>query len=146
MKARRFPTKEHDYDPSWDYEVVKASSEVRKLSNASKKEIKTYVLAKIEGTIFRNFQIHFVKGTGRLGKFVDGTASEPVILLDEQELRGASKKYGVDLATAIESTMMHEIGHALQEVNGLPKSEEQAERFAKEYWETGSVMQFKPRQ
>ena len=66
----------------------------------------------------------------------------PVILLDLKEILDACKRYDLPLDLAIETTILHELGHAIQEAKGLPMKEYQAEDFAHTYYDLGRIIDF----
>ncbi len=69
--------------------------------------------------LFDDIKIIFVKniGGGALGRFRSGTSSStPVILMSEKNIVKASKKYDIPLWVAVETTIFHELGHAICEL------------------------------
>lgn len=132
----------HDYDPSWDYEMDEnIDEEVKESSDHALSVIRSEVLPKIG--MFEDVSIHFVKlEDGLLGKFVDGTSSLPVIVVDANSIFTSCQEYNCNLDVGVQSTIMHEIGHAIQEAYDLPKDEDQAEDFAFRWFKTKEVYPF----
>lgn len=54
-----------------------------------------------------------------------------------------AEKYSVPIETGIYTTVLHELGHAIQEANGLESNEEQAEEFAYFFYYYGDIIDFK---
>lgn len=127
----------HDYRLEWDYEVTVPREDFRKIVERVTKQI-----ARDIKSIIPSFEVGFVKNTGRLGVFISGTESLPVVALDVGCIRQTAKKHDVPLKTTIESTIMHELGHALQEIHGLEMDEVIAEDFAFSYWLDGTIKKF----
>jgi hypothetical protein len=135
----------HDYDPSWDYEIDERPDEV--------------VIAFAErflsehAPLFRTLglsapTLHYVvdlDAEDHLAKYVSGTSSAPVIVVDAEAVLNAAGKFEVPLEVAVETTLLHEYGHAYLESTGQnedmePHDEERlVERFAKTYWKTRSM-------
>ena len=122
--------KTHDYDPEWDYEIAKPNRDMTQTVKTISKRIKKDLMPLKE---FKTFTIAFIKNTDCLGTYVTGTHSEPVILLNLKELKEGCNEANVDLPTGIETTITHELAHAIQDARGLPADEEQAEDFAYNY-------------
>lgn len=69
--------------------------------------------------LFKDIRIVFVDNIGRgaLGRFRSGTSSStPIVLLSEKDIQDGSKKYNVPLRVAVETTIFHELGHAICEL------------------------------
>ncbi len=129
---------EHDYDPSWDYEVnTKVKPKIKSLVNAIISNwgelLKTLDLAKPS--------VHFVNnlGEGTIAMYVNGTYTAPVLLLDIDATVEAVKGYDISLETAIETSLLHELGHAWQDSVDYEYDEDEAEHFAQEYYNTGGI-------
>jgi len=119
---------DHDYNPIWDYTpTVISNEEINQITQNIKKEISLSLLPLLD---IPNIEIHFVKDINELGKYINGTSPHPVIVLNIKNINKARKQYDVELETAIETTITHELGHAMQEQFGLPQKEEQAEELA----------------
>lgn len=127
----------HDYHLEWDYDVTVPRRDFRELADSIKEQIERDI-----GDMIPSFEIGFVKNTGCVGLFINGTEDRPVIALDVGCIRRTTRKYGVPLYAAIESTIMHELGHALQALHELDFDEDVAEDFAFNYWLDGTIKKF----
>lgn len=79
-----------------------------------------------------------------LARFVSSTASSPAFLLNSHQIKRTADRYGVALIDGVESTLLHEYGHAWMEKkygedrfedSDRDDEEEIVEEFAKYYWE-----------
>lgn len=127
-------TEESDYDPSWDYEVVKKPlPEVQKLVDSILRDLDP--LKKQLG--FHNVYVHYIKApSSDLARYINGTMDNPHFVLNAKGIYAAAKKYGVNLGTAVETTLTHEFGHAYLEMNGIDTAdhdEKVVEEFAHEF-------------
>lgn len=101
--------------------------------------------------LFDNIKIVFVNniGDGALGRFKSGTSSStPIVLLSEKDILKGSKKYDVPLWVAVETTIFHELGHAICELEydifehkylEYDDEEEWVENFAYELHNYGDI-------
>lgn len=91
---------------------------------------------------FQDFEVVLVKSLRRyLGRYIANTNDKPIVILSLGVCRRACKEYGSDMETAIRTTIVHELGHAIQEAANLPQDEDEAEGFAFEDHH-GNVMKF----
>lgn len=126
----------HDYEFDWDYETIDPGPEWRQL------------VEKISSHIWSDtkisFTVGFVQGLDEsmLGKYVDGTSSHPMVVLDPRNIQYACANYRVSLETAIETTIMHELAHAMEEKYEFEHDENVAEEFAWLYNTKGEVWKF----
>ena len=129
--------KGHNYDPAWDYLIARPRKSQRELVGTIVSKIKKDLLPLIKE--FDDFTIAFIKDKDRLGQYVTGTHSEPVILMNLKEILQGCDEYEVDYHTGIETTITHELAHAIQDARRLRMmsrdAEKQAEDFANEYYE-----------
>ncbi len=104
-----------------------------------KKEIKKELLPKLK--TFKTFKIKIIhKKCDYLGFYKTGTYKSPLIKLNIPTIYNACQEYNVDLYTAIYTTLLHEIAHALQDYKNLFSDEIQAENFAVEYYDYGKIL------
>ena len=90
-----------------------------------------------------DFEIQFIKGLRRdLGKLWRGTSKKPLILLCMNAIVKVSEEIGAPVALAIETTIVHELAHAIQEQKGLPLSESQAEDLASHWFDWREVREW----
>lgn len=137
-----YESDKHDYDPSWDYDLDEEPLD----------EVKSLVdrFVRQHGEIFRALKmpsphvfyvLSLVEGE-HLAKFVSGTAADPFIVLDSRYLDEQADESNVHLEDAVESTLLHEYGHAYLEATGeheeMDEDQEErlVEKFAKTYWKT----------
>jgi hypothetical protein len=70
---------------------------------------------------------------GDVGRYIDGTSSQPVIGLDLQAIMDFAEEYAIHWLTQVEATIAHELAHAFQDSAGLSRSEKRAEAFARKW-------------
>jgi len=121
------PHRSHDYDASWDYEEDE-EPQLTVLVDGIVKGLKANLLPEIR--VFRDFDIAYVTGLDELGKYASGTSTHPVIMLDMGNIQKACKEYGAECKVGIETTIVHELAHAIQEMFDMPMDEDEAEKFA----------------
>ena len=138
-----FPEAEHDYNPSWDYEIdeIPDSQLVNITENILSEDINGFLLPKIG---MGKAKTAYIKNEGNstLAKYVYGTAPYPVFVINLQEIKKSSDKYGVEIETAIETTLTHELGHAIQDWMGLDLDERVAEEFARHWYDFRQIWNF----
>jgi len=128
-------------------DINNVHSDIAKISKESIKRFKGKV------KLFNDIRIVFVNniGEGALGRFRSGTSSStPIILLSEKDILMGSKKYDVPLWVAVETTIFHELGHAICELEydifgyeylEYGDEEDWVENFAYELHEYGDIPQ-----
>ena len=116
----------------------------------SKEAIETF---KDKISLFNDIRLVFVDniGEGALGRFRSGTSSSiPIILLSEKNILEGSKDYNVPLWVAVETTIFHELGHAICELEydvfgyeylEYGNEEEWVEEFAYKLHDYGGIPQ-----
>ena len=123
-----------------DYKIHdKVETNIKKAVNQAIKTFKSKI------PIWNNIRViytHSPKNSDHLGRFRSGTENNPIILLFPESIKKASKEYNADLVESIESTIYHELGHALIELASdldvdmalIPDNEEDfVEDFAYEF-------------
>jgi len=135
---------EHDYAP------IKPPSKVNeKILVSAEKGIKNIAL---HTDIFKDAKITVIEifdSEGLLGTHRSGTStSGPIIILSEKEIINTAKEYSISLEVVTESTIYHEIGHAICELeeivcenNYLDYSSEDdwCENFAYRFYKTKTI-------
>lgn len=126
-----YPDSGHDYDINWDHEPnEQVSPELQRLIADIVKEIQEKLVPKLK--VFKTFKVEPVVdlNPGTLAEYISGTYSAPVIAIDLGNIDIACEEYNSQCGVAIETTIVHELGHALQEAKGKPFDEDEAEEFA----------------
>jgi hypothetical protein len=132
-----FLERSHDYSPDWDYSVLEQSTEtsqrIESLARNMKEQIKANILPEL--ALFGDYEIHFVEegdlGEDAMARYVNGTYSYPVIVIDAEALTSSCLKYDVPLEVGVATTILHELAHARQDALGEEMDEEEAEDFAR---------------
>jgi len=133
----------HDYHPSQDYEADgNVLKDVVAAAGFWLRRVKR--LASLLGLPYESMQLYFARNMGgdHLARYVDGTGSSgAVIVMDARALVRQSKKAGLDLSVAVQTTLVHEMGHAALDVRGLRldslEEERLAELLAFEFFDSG---------
>ncbi len=126
-----FPEAEHDYNPSWDYAQVIPDEKLKAITEEVMNDINNNLMPQIGMGKAKTAYIE--DADGALAKYVHGTQPYPVFVIDLESIRRGAEKYGVDIGGQIEATLIHELGHAIQEWMGLEMDEDEAESFAEHY-------------
>ena len=128
----------HDYQPEWDYDTVPEDGEVAP-------EVKSVLGGLRDSNLFEALRISvprvaYTDGSlNRLGRYIDGTKDEPVLILDIKRLKEAAAKYDLTLDLVVETTILHELAHAADDVAGRRTSEREAEEFARSFYYTRNI-------
>jgi hypothetical protein len=135
----RYPESGHDYDVSWDYEVDEGIGDRERADLVRFHEMLEMDLFPKLG-LFRSAKFEFVRDLGGdVAKYVNGTVSAPVVVID----LGAIQRHCVNMGECdreIRLSILHELGHAVQEAYGVEMDEAWAEAFARNYLFGGEVM------
>lgn len=122
--------REHDYDPEWDYEINYHALEdpfTKEIIDKAQQRLEK--LAELDETPFNPEAPGIVLPALNLkavAVYCLGTYNEPCILIDvEQHIDGVTP-----LWREIFHTIDHEVYHAIQDWNGEPLSEEEAEAWS----------------
>jgi hypothetical protein len=104
------------------------------------KEIKREVLPEIK---LKEPIIYYGGKSKYLGKFLgfnysNNKTNKPIIRLNCAECLRSVKK-DLSLYDILLTTILHELGHALQEIKGKSFNEREAENFAYDYWRFGQI-------
>ena len=127
MKTRR---RNPDYDPNWDYEL-----RPRPLADVAKAVAGARSIANLYASLLdmQPPTIHYVADTGdHVARYINGTSSSPVVVVNDKALAKWAKKYRVALRDAAESTLIHEMGHAYVDSMGLSGELADEERIVEE--------------
>lgn len=123
----------HDYEISWDYELDEnVSKENDKLIRNICKDIKKDLLPKLK--MFKDFEVTPVILNGdSIAVYCFGTEQLPIIGIDIQNHLDALIDEYDNFGTAIRMSILHELGHAMQQYQDKEFDEEEAEDFARDY-------------
>jgi hypothetical protein len=130
-----------EYDPNWDYEVRKRPLPAVK---AQVEAARSLVAMFSELLGLEPPEIHYVADTGdHLARYVNGTATSPVVVVNDKMISATAKRYGVPMHTAVESTLLHEMGHAYVDSVGMSgewdDEEEIVEAPARAFFRNGDI-------
>lgn len=107
----------------------------------AEREVREAVLPYIPD--FKDFRLYPVRNFRKhLGKYILNSHKLPVVVIDPRACKKAAEEYECELHTVYLTTILHELGHAVQEARGLKFDEEQAESLALVYWRTGDIAQW----
>jgi len=138
-----FPEADHDYNPNWDYEVDPIPDQkLMQLSENIMNEINSDIIPQIGMGKAKASYVKNFKETDTLAKYVFGTAPHPVFVINLETIRSAAEEYKVDISVGIETTITHELGHAIQDWMGLSLDENQAEEFARTWHDFREIDNF----
>jgi hypothetical protein len=128
----------HNYKPEWDYQVSPLG-DLKPIADCLKQELLSR--SQPVGLAIEDLTIAGIKNSGKLGYYVNGTQSAPVLLIDVPALHQNTESF-FELVIQTELTILHEFAHSLQEQQGLPFDEDEAESFAQQYLNTRTFLQF----
>lgn len=128
-----YPGAEHDYNPSWDYDVdPNPDQAIVQFINNYLQKIKQELLPEIG--FIQDIKPAFIRNeSGILGRYIFGTQPWAVIVINIEACRKGAKKYKVNFEQQLEVTILHELAHAIQEGINIDMDERQAEEFARSY-------------
>jgi hypothetical protein len=137
-----YPGAEHDYDPAWDYDIdTDTDKQIVNYVESYINDLKSNLLPKIG--FIQNIKIGYIKREDdAIALYINGTQPWAVILINIEGTKEAIQQYGGRIEDAIEMSIVHEIGHAIQEGMDLEFDEEQAEEFAFQYQVKGLINNF----
>lgn len=120
------------------YPSVKDCQLVRKITTEIKEELMPHLKE-----FFANFEVHFVNVKNRyLGMYIYASYNKPIILLNFKVLKTTCQKEGLDLYCGIETTIVHELGHAIQDYHDEYMNESEAEEFARAWYWSRHLVEF----
>lgn len=123
---------DNDYDPSWDYDIdPRPIREIKRLVDS----ILVYTKPLQDALGFKSVNVAYIVGdvSGSLARYISGTTDNPHFVLSTRRLLYFARKYENNLGVAVETTLVHEFGHAYLEMCGANQSEEVVEDFAYYY-------------
>jgi len=156
MKHNLIENIEFDLDKASEmYQALKSDYGIKDFLKVNQiiKDSAKYAIQKFKKNIpiWNEIKIVFVLriGSGMLGRFRTGTSSGiPIIIMSESAILKAAEKYNVPLSLAVETTIYHELGHALCEVDfeqyenahlKVDDEEEWVEEFSRNFYEWDEV-------
>ena len=139
---------DHDYDPSWDYEVDgNPNKEYIEYCNNIMQEINTLIPTLKLG--MGKASVHYIKNeSDTVAVYAHGTGSNPVFMINLEEIDSVRDQLRqddiqpVNIITDIKMTLFHEFAHAIQDLLELEYDEDEAEDFAISYVDHNSVTPF----
>lgn len=118
--------KAHDYEVSMDYKPARIEPRLK----SELADEKVFWKSKNPDAPFEDFDVVPVK-PGSLGdkvaKYVDGTSSHPVIVIDMRAHQNLAESSGRLLGELLQDTIKHELVHAVEDSKGMTPSEKRAE-------------------
>lgn len=123
---------DNDYDPAWDYNIdPRPIREIKRLVDSILTDTKPLQ----DALGFETVNVAYITGdnSGSLARYIDGTKDNPHFVMSTRIILYYARKYGNDLWTAVETTLVHEFGHAYLDMCGAVQSEEDVEDFAHTY-------------
>lgn len=133
---------DHDYDISWEHEVDdEVSEEIRRSVIQFQEELNANLLPRLG--IFRSFKVEFVNSLYHkaIATYIRGTYTSPVVAIDIGNTEVACSKYADSCIQAVKTSILHELAHAIQESKGLEFDEDEAEKFAVDYYYYGKILE-----
>jgi RimJ/RimL family protein N-acetyltransferase len=144
------PDANHDYDPSWDYEMSNnVDEDIISFVKSYVEILKRDLLPEIE--VIKDIKVGFanLSDDQHIGQYIDGTSPYVVMLVDSdytKTMMEEIKNMGmpeVNIYTYISETIVHELAHGIQEIMGSAfRDEDEAENFAKIYVNQGDIWKF----
>ncbi len=124
----------------FDYALSKRNKkELVNLTKNIKRRLKEKLLPKLN--VFNDFNIVFISDMEEynLGEYVNGSYQTPIVLLNLKSIKQNCKQHNVNVACGIETTILHELAHGIQDYCYLEFDEEEAEDFAYDYFTYGII-------
>ena len=120
---------QEDYDR--DHPSIEDCQIVKKIATNLRENLLPHL-----SDFFTDFEIHFVKRhrfNKWMGIYVSGSFEKPIVLLSIDEIHEACDEKWVAFSCGVETTIVHELGHAIQDLFSVTPEEDEAEDFAS-YW------------
>ena len=135
----------YELDRAWrnDYDRVRISPEDRSLVKKIKQELRTELLPHLK-KFFSDFEVHFIKKDRShcVGMYIDGSYKKPIILLNLELIKKTCEKYDVRKDCTVETTIVHELGHAIEDWYEVCTNEDEVEEFAREWYWSRQLYEF----
>ena len=137
-----YPGADHDYNPSWDYEIdTKADAVIVNYVNQYIDTLKKELFPQLD--VMEDIKPAFIKNEKKaLGKYISGTMQYAIILINVDLIKKMAKKYKDSIYRVIDMTILHELAHAIQDSLNMYMNEEQAESFAVAYYYSKTIERF----
>jgi hypothetical protein len=121
------------------YPSVKDCQLVKKITTEIKEELLPHLTK-----FFKNFEIHFTKHGRYIGMYIHGSYEKPIILLAMDRINATCKEFDCDKYCAIETTIVHELGHAIVDSTNeyVDEEEDEVEEFAREWYWSRQLYEF----
>jgi len=121
------------------YPSVKDCQLVRKITAEIKEELMPHL-----ARFFKDFEVHFAKKVKHnwIGIYIQGSYEKPIILLDMVHINNTCKKFDCNKYCAIETTIVHELGHAIEDWHEVCSNEDEVEEFAIEWYWSRQLYEF----
>ena len=128
---------DNEYQFSWDYELdEEVEAKIKEYVDSFVQDLRQDLLPKLN--LFKNFQVGYVRLNG-LATYINGTSSNPYIGIDVSNIKSACEEFDRDCFEELKISILHELGHAIQEYLDKSPNEDDAEYFAQEYNEFGDI-------
>ena len=138
-----YPGAPHDFDPAWEHEINEnPDQEIVQFIDSYINKLKKELLPQLED--IEDMKVGYIQNTGTdmIAKYINGTNSWPVFLIDIESTKKGVRELGLNIYDQIEMSILHELGHAIEECNGFPFDEHRAEEFAFNYHFLGEIWRF----
>lgn len=142
-KTIKYAIKNHIID--FNYDLSRYSAGQLKLLKTIKTRLKQKLLPKLkfgQSPLIKDFAVVFANcGQDYLGVYINGSYTyKPIILVDLNNTVKCGKEDNTYYGWIIETTILHELAHAIQDILGLEFDETQAEDFAYNYKIYGEIL------
>lgn len=136
------------YGLDFNYDLTSYDDEELERVKKIKTDLKKNLLPKIKQGIaetiplIKDFAVCFANcGKDTLGMYINGSyVWKPIILIDLDNTIKNGNEFNVGYDVVIETTILHELAHAIQDILGVDFDELQAENFAVNYHYYGEVL------
>ena len=126
----------------FNYNLTNSSKKEKELVKNIKSRLKAKLLPRIN--IFKDFKILFgqVEKEG-LGTYIYGSSCwKPTFIIDLDNTIRYGQKFNLNYELIMETTILHELAHAIQDKFDMELDEIEAEDFAYDYFNLGIINEF----